>query len=274
LHIGHQGRGGGTVSVLGGPRCGGDCTFDVLQGRVLTLTADAPAGTRFDGWTAPDSCRATATCDVQVRGETTVIARFSRVSPPPRRFTLTVRAVGTGTVDACDGARSCAHTYDAGTNVALTARAHEARATVRWTGARCRGDVCTVRMTRDRTVRMAVIRPPRVTLRWTGTPCTKDACALDPRKDTAAKGAFGPRRYTLDIRTYPGGSVQAGDVRCQGLAPCRHAYGYGTPLALVAVPDPGFAFAGWAGCPSPTGETCQLPVTSDRMVVANFVGPS
>src|SRR5690348_8025263 len=77
LAIDHQGNGDGTVVVLGGARCSGDCTIDITRGRVVTLTAHASAGARFDGWTAPAACRATPTCNIQVRGEMTVAARWT-----------------------------------------------------------------------------------------------------------------------------------------------------------------------------------------------------
>jgi hypothetical protein len=335
LHIDHQGAGRGTMALLGGARCSGDCTIGITRGDVLTLTAEAAAGSRFAGWTAPAVCRATTACDVQVRGEMTVAARFSAVSPPRKRFTLTLEAAGPGSVDLCDGARACSRTYDAGTQVALTARphahgafrrwdgctaygatcrvamtrdrtvtvrflhtvvlttsltgdarldirghgacghgctfrrgaraklrvTHAARAGVKWVGARCDGDTCTVRMTRDRTVTAAVSDRPRVTQTW-DAPHPSDGAALNAAPV-----------HTLDVRTSPGGSVQIGAVRCQGVAPCRHQYAHGSVLTLVAVPDPGAAFVGWAGCPDATGNHCEVVFTSDRAVIAIFTAP-
>jgi hypothetical protein len=137
---------------------------------------------------------------------------------------------------------------------------HDAHATVKWSDQRCHGDTCTLRMTRDRTVK-ATISPPPVTQTWH---------AHDPSKEAALGPEPAARTYTLDVRASTGGSVQVGDVRCQSMAPCRHAYRDGTPLTLVAQTAPGFAFAGWAGCAGPAAATCDVTLASDRTVVATF----
>jgi Divergent InlB B-repeat domain len=282
LTIDHQGAGRGTVSVLGGGGCSGDCTFDVTQGRVLMLTAAAFPGARFDGWTAPDTCRATTSCDVQIRSDMTVAAHFS--AAPVKWFAITINTAGPGSVDLCGGAHSCSRTTVLTTSLGGDASArldvgprgscvsgctfrrgahaklrvsHKAHATVKWSGARCRGDTCTVRMTRDRKLRVVVGAPPPATVAWHATHWSQGAelRSLD---------------YTLDVRTSAGGSVQIGDVRCRGAVPCRHQYAGGTSLTLVAQPDSGYAFAGWAGCAAPARDTCDVALASDRTVVATF----
>jgi hypothetical protein len=335
LTIDHRGRGEGTVSVFGGGSCSDDCTIPVTRGRVLTLTAASPPGAVFDGWTAPDACRATTTCDVQVRGDMTVAAHFSTVRP--KWIAITIDTAGPGSVDLCAGARSCSRTYKAGTKLVLGARPradggfrrwdgcatpdaschvtltrdrtvtarfwhttvlttsvagdasarlhvgrrgscvngctfrrgaraqlrviHDAHATVKWSDERCHGDTCTVRMTRDRTVKATISHPPPATQSWHSSDRSNEA-ALGPEPAT--------RTYTLDVRTSAGGSVEIGDVRCQSMAPCRHAYRDGTSLTLVAQPEPGFAFGGWAGCAGPSAGTCDVTLASDRAVVATF----
>jgi hypothetical protein len=264
LHIDHQGAGHGTVTVLGGARCSGDCTLAITRGRVLTLTAHAPAGARFDGWTAPVDCLVTTTCDVQVRAVLTVAARFSAVAPPPQRFTLTLRATGPGAVGLCHGARTCARTYPAGTRLALTARPFAHGAFRRWHGCGAHRVTCRIAMTRDRTLtaRFRHRDPPHGKQTWH---------APDPSEPPALTS--GPTD-TLDVRTTPGGSVQVGAGRCQGVAPCRHEFAHGTLVTLVAEPDAGAAFVRWAACPEVTGDTCRIALAGDRAVLAIFSSPA
>ena len=66
LHIDHQGAGHGTVAVLGGARCTGDCTIGITRGRVLTLTAETVTGSRFAGWAAPAACRGSRAAETRV----------------------------------------------------------------------------------------------------------------------------------------------------------------------------------------------------------------
>jgi hypothetical protein len=179
------------------------------------------------------------------------VAPLPPVAPPitrERAFTLTITAAGPGSVDLCDGVRSCSLTYDAGAKVALTARpyaygafhrwdgcvahgatchvamtrdrtvtadflrtvtltttagidvrghgactggctfrrgaraqlhvTHDARAVVKWTGAVCDGDTCTLRMTRDRTVKAVVSDPPRIRQSWHAPPALAPAAGL------------------------------------------------------------------------------------------------
>jgi uncharacterized repeat protein (TIGR02543 family) len=233
LHIDHQGAGHGTVAVLGGARCSGDCTIAITRGEVLTLTAEARAGYRFDGWTAPQACRASTTCDVQVRAEMTVAARFSAVSPPRKRFTLTLATAGPGSVDLCHGTRACARTYDAGTQVALTARPHAHGAFQRWDGCTAYGATCRVAMTRDRTVTVHFLRTVVLTTSLAG----------DARIDVRGRGACGHgctfrRGARAELRVTHGAraGVKWTGVRCDG-------------------------------------DTCTVPMTRDRTVTAAISAP-
>jgi hypothetical protein len=345
--------GAGVVhGALSCPSHAGPCTATVSRGTTLTLTAAAAPGSRFRGWSG--TCTGRGVCRVTLDADQTVTATFVRHRPPARHhakpvippppppvaphitrervLTLTINAAGPGSVDLCDGVRSCSRAYEPGTQVAVTARpyargafhrwdgcvaygatcrvamtrdrtvtahflrtvvlttsltgdarldirgrdacgggctfrrgaraklrvTHAARAVVKWTGARCDGDTCTVRMTRDRTVKAAISDPPRVRQTWHA-----------PHRSKKPTLSAVPA-HTLDVRTSPGGSVQVGGVRCQGVAPCRHEYAHGARLVLVAEPDPGAAFVGWAGCPDATGSACDVVLTSDRAVIAMF----
>jgi hypothetical protein len=194
----------------------------------------------------------------------TVAARFSAVAPPPQRFTLTLRATGPGAVDLCHGARACSRTYLAGTRVAVAARPFAHGAFRRWHGCRAHGVTCRVAITRDRTLtaRFRHRDPARGKQTWQ---------APDRGKPPALAGE---PTHALDVRTTPGGAVQVGTVRCQGVAPCRHEFAHGTLVTLVAEPDPGAAFVRWAACPDATGDTCRIVLTGDRAVMAIFSSPA
>lgn len=47
-------------------------------------------------------------------------------------------------------------------------------------------------------------------------------------------------------------------------------YPAGTKVTLKADPKPGNRFTGWENCPSPAGDTCQVPMDAERNVTANF----
>jgi hypothetical protein len=55
---------------------------------------------------------------------------------------------------------------------------------------------------------------------------------------------------------------------------CSSQVTSGTVLTLTATPATGFTFGGWAGCPSASGNTCTLTVSSSVSIGASFNGNS
>jgi hypothetical protein len=51
---------------------------------------------------------------------------------------------------------------------------------------------------------------------------------------------------------------------------CKYEFQPGTQLTLTALPEPGSGFAGWVGCPTPSGNTCSLLLTDRNKVTALF----
>jgi len=94
-----------------------------------------------------------------------------------------------------------------------------------------------------------------------------------------------PATYTAEWRTVPGGgttltlpatpggrvTVEASDGRLTA-APASLAYPAGTPVTLVATPEPGYLFTGWRldGAPQGWANPLSLTLSGERTVVATF----
>jgi uncharacterized repeat protein (TIGR02543 family) len=64
------------------------------------------------------------------------------------------------------------------------------------------------------------------------------------------------------------GTVTGGGISCG--ATCSASVNSGTAVTLTATADVGSAFAGWTGCDSATGTTCNVTMAADRSVTATF----
>jgi hypothetical protein len=132
---------------------------------------------------------------------------------------------------------TCSENYTPGTSVTLTTTRNPSFRFHHWSGD-CSGTSlsCTVQMSSDRSV----------TANWV-------------------------RRYTLTVAGSPstGGTVIGPGIFCGG--DCSGEFDAGTPVKVDAVAAPGFAFAGWSSCPSPSGASCVVTLTSNTGVTANFV---
>ncbi len=86
-----------------------------------------------------------------------------------------------------------------------------------------------------------------------------------PKDDTSGKTA--PTQTNLTITTTGNGLVRGAGTDCRGS--CRAQIAVGAPVHLVAVPDSGAFFVGWAGACSGSG-ACDLMLDVDRDVTATF----
>jgi len=75
-----------------------------------------------------------------------------------------------------------------------------------------------------------------------------------------------PPRYTLEIAISGSGAVTR--------APDEPTYAPGTPVALTAIPAPGWAFGGWGGDASGSANPLTLTMTSDKRLTALFYDPT
>jgi hypothetical protein len=120
LTVAKDGTGSGTVtSNPAGIDCGATCQSDFGYGTVVTLTAAAATGSTFAGWTG-EGCSGTGDCTVTMTAARSVTATFTI-----NHYRLSVSKVGTGNVTSVPAGincgTTCAHDYDFGTVVTLTA---------------------------------------------------------------------------------------------------------------------------------------------------------
>lgn len=98
--------------------------------------------------------------------------------------------------------------------------------------------------------------------RWFGA-CTGTAgCTVTMDADKTVTADF-LRQFTLTSIANPiaGGIVTGGGT-----------YDAGTPVIVVATPNPGFIFVGWSGACSGVGE-CNVIMDTDKTATANFAPP-
>jgi hypothetical protein len=165
LTVAGAGTGNGSVtSDVAGISCtltagmaSDDCDELYDQGTVVTLTATADAGSRFDSWSG--ACSGATTCQVTMDQARSVTATFVL----QHELTVDGAGVGSGTVTSdvagisCTvsaGAVSddCSEFYDGGTAVTLTAVAGAGSAFDGWSGACTGTGTCQVTMTQPQSV--------------------------------------------------------------------------------------------------------------------------
>lgn len=231
--------GGMITSSPGDINCGNTCSQSYPPGTTITLTATPRRGAVFVSW-AQGCSGSSTTCTLTMTASTTVAAVFAGLTG---QGTLSTFVTGNGSVGSnpagidC-GTGGCSVGYAIGTPVTLTAVPAPGAAFLGWSGA-CTGiaTTCVVPVTDAHNVGAAFSTPGNRAL-------------------TVAAGAGG---------TVGGGagSIDCG-VRCiAGFAP-------GTPVTLVARPEPGYLFAGWSGSCSGT-QSCSVVMSSNASVQAAFV---
>jgi hypothetical protein len=70
-----------------GISCPGTCSFEFARDSIVTLTANSPGGTRFQGW-SEQSCGTNQTCAVTMSASTTVTALFTEGLTPVSHWLL------------------------------------------------------------------------------------------------------------------------------------------------------------------------------------------
>ena len=268
-----------SASPSGGGSVSGGGTHDA--GTNVTVTATPNSGYRFDRWSG--DCTGTGACSVTMNANRTVTAHFVA------RYTLTASASPSG-----GGSVSGGGTYDAGTNVTVTATPNSGYRLERWSGACTGTGACTVTMSANRTVTAHFVRVytlstsaspsgggsvsgggthdagtnVRVTAsanggyrfdRWSGACTGSGACTVAMSADRSVTAHF-VRRYTLTASASPptAGSVSGGG-----------AYDAGTSVTVTARPNAGFAFERWLGDCTGT-EACSVTMNANRSVTALF----
>ncbi|MCB9653651.1 MAG: hypothetical protein H6729_05925 [Deltaproteobacteria bacterium] len=92
LNVIKQGSGSGSVtSSPSGISCGSDCSESYAAGTLVTLTAHAPSGSKFSGWSGGGCSGNALTCTTTMNGARTVTAAFAldtKVSFSPGTFLI------------------------------------------------------------------------------------------------------------------------------------------------------------------------------------------
>ena len=242
LYLSVQKTGTGQGSVTNNSykiNCGSICSASFSQGTAVTLTAAASTGSTFSGWTGCDSVSGT-NCTVTMTATRTINANFAL-----NQHTLTALKTGTGsgTLTAyglsCTGA-TCTRIYNYGDVVTVTPTADMGSTFGGWTGCDSVTDnICTILVNGDRDIT-----------------------------------ATFHRVYTLVIKSEGTGNGKITSAPSFGID-CEPEYSntfiMGTPIELTAWPDDGSVFAFWSGGCTGTTETCDLILTGDTEVSANFV---
>src|SRR5437660_732472 len=246
------GTGHGTVTSSETPpqiNCGTTCSASYPTGTVVTLTAQAAAGSTFAGWSNCDTVSNT-TCTVTMNASRSVTATFN-----PQGVALTVIKAGTGSgavtssetppkidCEATCGAASAS--YDSGTVVTLTAAPASGSTFGSWSGCdTVSGSSCTVTMNASRSV-TATFNAQRVT--------------LTVNKAGTGSGAV------ISSETPP-------KIDCETTCTATSAsYDSGTTVTLSATPASGSTFASWSGCDTVSGPTCTVTMNAARSVTATF----
>jgi uncharacterized repeat protein (TIGR02543 family) len=152
----------------------------------------------------------------------------SYTTTPPVRYTLTTNTSGNGSVSPSGG------TYNAGTNVTLTATPD-----ANWVFSGWSGDAS-----------------------GTSNPTT---IVMDADKNvTAAFVPWVPEEFTLNATTSGNGTVSLDPP------PTNGTYTEGTGVCLTAAPDSGYEFTGWSGDASGTSNPLCITMDADKNITANF----
>lgn len=246
LRVSLAGDGTGAVrGAAGAIDCGDEgtaCSAVLDEGTEVTLTATGTHLSHFAGWSGRGvDCGAEPTCTVTVTESGTITASFDL---DQLSLMVTTAGDGDGTVSSEPAGvhcgETCAASYDAFTEVTLTATPHESSLFIGWEGA-CSGTEPTCTVTIDQAVSArAVFALREVTL-------------------TVARSGTGAGTVTSD----PAG-IACGET-------CSVTVTWGTALTLTASEDAATStFGGFTGCDAATGATCSVTLTEDRAIDAAF----
>jgi hypothetical protein len=241
LTVTKAGTGSGTVtSNPTGINCGTTCTTNYNYNTAVTLTAAAPTGSTFTGWSG--ACTGTGNCTVAMSAARAVTATFANAAlPSVYSLGVTKHGTGTGIVASNPAGVNCGTTcsaiFTSGTVVTLEAMPDAGSTFAGW-GGPCSGAVsCTVSLGQAQNVTATF--------------------SLQSATLTVSKIGMG----TGTVSSSPAG------INC-GSA-CNAAFSGGTAVTLKATPSKRSVFAGWSGACTGTG-SCTVTLTQSKSVTASF----
>ena len=257
LTVAKAGAADGTVTSTSSPtqplqiNCGGACSASYPAGTQVTLSATAPAGATFAGFSGASCSGSSASCVVVIDSDKTVTATFNSAT----RYRLQVQKPGTGgtvrstsnptQASQIDCGATCSADFPSGTTVTLTATADGGYMFTGWSGDGCTGasSTCNLTMNAAKNVTATFTAAANRSLTW------------------SAVGG------TLTCATNSGSA-----------GPCASSYPTGTVVTITATSnDPTKPIAVWTGAcvsTSPLPNTCQLIMSEDRAFSVTFTAPS
>jgi hypothetical protein len=230
--------GNGTItSSPAGIDCGTTCSAPFNHNAEVTLTPSPEAGSEFKGWSG--ACSGTGSCKVTMSAAKSVGASFGLEK---RQLSVTVAGTGSGTVTSspagisCSGG-TCAHEYDYGTVVTLSA--------VPSTGAEFGG--------------------------WSGACTGTGSCIVRVDEASSVTAIFDVQGRSLTVTPSGsgGGTVTSAPAGIDCGSICSASFDAGTEVTLSASPEAGSEFKGWSGACSGTG-SCKVTMSAARSVSAEF----
>ncbi len=237
LQVLRQGTGMGSVtSSPAGIQCGSTCSVSLPYNTLVTLSANAAAGSRFTGWGG--ACFGTGSCTVTLTSARQVTATFATQS-----HAITVTKAGAGMVTSSTSplqcGKKCNSTQPHGSLLALAATPSAGSVFIGWSGA-CSG---------------------------AGT------CMVPVNEPTAVHAEFRKSHFRLTYRHLGKGlgtvTAEQGVLQCS--RNCISAMPSTSPLTLVAQPSDGSYFAGWGGvCTGITTNRCTVSMDAARTVTATY----
>ncbi len=248
LNVSKTGTGVGTVSSNPtGIACGTDCSEAYTTNTVVTLTAQASAGSAFTGWSG--ACSGTATtCSVTISTAQTVTAQFDLVT-----YSLDITKVGNGTVNSNPAGISCgtdcSEAFKPGTKVTLTATPDTNYTFAGWSGA-CTGTTSTC------TVTMNAAQAATATFKPKSTPTLIVS--------TVGNGTI----VSLPSSQTTTSATSVPDISCG--ADCSENYSVNSVVTLVATPVTGYKFSAWSGACTGNTSTCTVTMSAAKTVKATF----
>ncbi len=228
--------------------CTESCTSTFTIGRQVTLTARAPAGASFVGWSG--DCSGTAPCQLTMAAVQNVTAEFRSdvVGTMALNFVRAGQGEGTvtfspgGSTNSCSG--SCINMFAPKATVTLTAQPAPGSVFVGWSNSCKRRGVCTVRMSKARTVTARFEPVAASTLTYTRLgDGTGDISVVRP----------------------------TGSPGCS--ASCTLGFEPGAKVRLMARAAAGSTFTGWGGACRGM-RSCSVVMSEARNVTASFATAS
>jgi len=225
---------------------GTGCILYYVPGTEVTVSATAPAGGAFLGWSA-HHCRGTSSCRMTpTRAQPSLVGRFTPLEVRViRGGDLTGRVVSEPSGISCPP--TCAAPFPAGTRVTLVAQPDAAAPFLSWKFG------CTPAATDPRRCTLLVTNNPT----WAGVALGADE-PINPPTNLAV---------LFDVTREGRGTVVGRSLDCG--RKCEHRYPFGTQEELWARPAAGWRFTGWRGACAPQA-TCRLHVGPVTSVAALF----